>query len=443
MDASAAREFERALDLYDQAITLNPLHAEAYYRRGNTLKDLGQLRAAVASYDKAILIKPDYAHAYCNRGVVQQALELRSDALSSYDLAISHDPLDARTHYNRALLLQDCSRWEEALQSYDKAIAADPAFADAQYNRAVALLSCGDFGRGWANYEWRWRIPGRIGLGDVRHFIQPLWLGKESVDGKRVLLHSEGGLGDTLQFCRYASLLAKQGATIYLEVPASLVHILASLEGVTRVIAQGEALPPFDYRCPLLSLPLACKTTLASIPSARKYLYSDEAKVRHWRLQLKDRTRPRVGLVWSGNPNHTNDRHRSVRLADWLPHLPEGFDYFRLQRDVSKDDQATLDLNPSIISIEPSYREFSTTAALCECMDVVISVDTSLAHLSAAVGQRTWILLSFNSDWRWLREREDSPWYPSVKLYRQSSSGGWSEVFERIAADLRSEFRVD
>jgi hypothetical protein len=338
--------------------------------------------------------------------------------------------------------LQDCSRWDEALQSYDRAISVDPEFADAQYNRAVALLNCGDFGRGWAGYEWRWKIASRLGLGEVRSFTQPLWLGEESLGGKRVLLHSEGGLGDTLQFCRYASLLDKQGATVYLEVPASLVCVLKNLDGVTQVIAQGDALPPFDYHCPLLSLPLACKTTLDGVPAARRYLHSDAAMVKQWRLQLKHQTRPRVGLVWSGNPNNSSDQRRSIRLADWVAHLPPEIQYFRLQHDVRSDDRKTLDSNPCISSIDDNLLDFVHVAALCECMDIVISVDTSLAHLSGALGQRTWILLSFSADWRWLRDREDSPWYPSVKLYRQQSPGEWREVFERIAADLRREFRI-
>jgi len=443
VSASAAREFERALELYDQAIKLNPSHAEAYYKRGNILKDLGRLHAAIASYDQAILLTPNYAHAYCNRGVIQQSLGLKSEALSSYNLAIAHDPSDAMAYYNRALLLQDCSRWDEALQSYDQAIAADPAFADAQYNRAVALLSGGDFGRGWASYEWRWKSARRLGLGEVRDFSQPLWLGEGSVGGKRILLHGEGGLGDTLQFCRYASLLAGRGAIVYLEVPASLVNLLANLDGVTQVIAQGDALPPFDIHCPLLSLPLACKTTFEGVPAAQRYLYGEEAKVRQWRLRLKEQKRPWVGLVWSGNPDNTGDLRRSIRLADWVSHLPSEIQYFRLQLDVRKDDQAVLDSkSSSIASLDDNLLDFANVAALCECMDIVISVDTSLAHLSAALGRRTWILLSSSPDWRWLRDREDSPWYPSVKLYRQESAGEWREVFERIAADLRQEFQV-
>ena len=437
--AAAAGDFERALRLYEQAIALSPEHAEAHYRRGNALKSLGRLQAAVASYDLAIETRPDYAYAYCNRGVVQQALGLKVEALLSYSRAIEFDPRDAVPHYNRALLLQDDSRWEEALAAYDRAIAINPEFADAQYNRALALLFLGDFERGWRSYEWRWKNAQRLIIGEVRDFSQPLWLGEASIAGKRILLHSEAGLGDTLQFCRYAPLAAALGATVYIEVPAALVRILANLEGVEQPIAKGSSLPNFDYHCPLMSLPLAFKTTLQTIPNTAKYLNSDQTKVADWQERLRGRVRPRVGLVWSGNRNNTIDPRRTVRLADLAAQLPRNLQYFSLQKDVRPEDQPAIAANPFITAFD-STLDFVETAALCECMDVVVTVDTSVAHLSAALGRRTWILLPFTPDWRWMREREDSPWYPSVKLYRQRVAGDWDEVFTRLAADLRREF---
>jgi Flp pilus assembly protein TadD len=437
--AAAAGNFERALGLYDQAIALNPPHAEAYYKRGNALKNLGRLEAAVVSYDQAIERRSDYAYAYCNRGVVQQALGLTPEALSSYAQAIELDPRDAMPHYNRALLLQENSRWEEALESYDRAVAINPEFADAQYNRALALLFLGDFERGWRSYEWRWKNARRLVIGEQRRFAQPLWLGEESIAGKRLLLHSEAGLGDTLQFCRYAPLAAARGATVYIEVPAALVRILANLDGVAQPIAKGSPLPDFDYHCPLMSLPLAFKTTLTTVPNTAKYLNSDQARVAQWRERLRDRARPRIGLVWSGNPNNTIDSRRTIRLSDLAAQLPRNFQYFSLQKDVRVEDLPAIAANPFITAFD-STLDFVETAALCECMDVVVTVDTSVAHLSAALGQRTWILLPFTPDWRWMRGREDSPWYRSVKLYRQQVPGEWGEVFARLAADLRREF---
>jgi tetratricopeptide (TPR) repeat protein len=439
--AAAAQDFQRALELYDQAIALDPSHAEVHYKRGNALKALGQLDASLASYNLAVERKPDYAYAYCNRGVIQHDLGLNSEALSSYDQALALDPTDAMAHYNRALLLQDCFRWDEALAGYNQAISSDPGFADAQYNRSLALLFRGDFENGWSGYEWRWKNARRLSIGAPRNFTQPLWLGEESIAGKRLLLHSEGGFGDTLQFCRYATLGAAQGATVLLEVQPPLLNLLANLEGVSQLIAAGSDLPPFDFHCPLMSLPLAFRTTLDTVPAAPRYLRRDEAKVAHWRARLGEQSRPRIGLAWSGNPNNTIDHRRSVRLADWIEHLPPEFQYFCLQKQVRKADKATLDSSPFIVSFDEDLLDFVNTAALCECMDVVISVDTSLAHLSGALGQPTWLLLPFTPDWRWMLERDDSPWYPSAKLYRQKTVGDWSEVFARVATDLHREFR--
>ncbi len=436
--AATARDYERAVSMYDRALTLNP-SPEAYYKRANCLKDLGQLDAAIASYNQAIEHKLDYAYAYCNRGVVQQALGLTSEALISYDRSIALDPADPIAHYNRALLLQECSRWDEALESYERAIAVNPDYADAQFNRSLAWLFRGEFERGWRGYEWRWKNAARLGIGELKQFTQPLWLGLESVAGKRVLLHNEGGLGDTIQFCRYAPAVAAMGATVYLEAQAPLLGLLSSLPGVSQLIASGGALPEFEYHCPLMSLPLACKTTLETIPAPRRYLRSTLEDAARWRARLPQRARKRIGLAWSGNSKNRLDRHRSIRLAEWIAHLPAEFDYFCLQKDVRQEDRETLDSNPQIGCFDDEELDFVNTAAACDCMDIVISVDTSVAHLSAALGRPTWILLPFTPDWRWMAARDDSPWYPSAKLYRQSAAGDWSQLLARVAGDLRRE----
>jgi Flp pilus assembly protein TadD len=437
--SAAAQDFERAIELYDQAIALDPARAEPYYKRANALKNLGRLQAALASYDQAIRRKPDYAYAYCNRGVIQQSLGLGAAALASYDRAISIDGTDAMAHYNRAILMQDYSRWEEALASYDRAITLDPQFADAQYNRAMAQLFLGDFESGWRGYEWRWVNAHRLGIGEVRAFAEPRWLGQESLAGKRLLLYSEAGLGDTLQFCRYATLCARLGATVVLEVQAPLRGLLENLEGVSQVLSARAALPPFDYQCPLLSLPLAFKTVLDTIPATQSYLKSDEDRIAQWRARLGERRRPRIGLTWSGNPRNPIDARRSIRLADLIASLPAEFEYFRLQTHVRDSDRAALDSNPLITSFDDGLLDFENTAALCQCMDLVITVDTSLAHLAGALGHRTWVLLPHTPDFRWLRDRADTPWYPSLKLYRQASVGDWRSVLDRVAADLRRD----
>lgn len=437
----SAQDLERAIELFDRAIALDPSRAEAYYKRANVLKDLGRHDAAIASYDQAIARRPDYAHAYCNRGVVEQALGRAEAALFSYARAIALDRTDFMAPYNRALLMQDCSKWEEALADYDRAIALNPQFADALYNRSMAQLFLGDFEAGWRGYEWRWANAQRLGIGEARSFAQPRWHG-EDIAGKRLLLYAEAGLGDTLQFCRYVPLCARADATVILEVQAPLVSLLERLEGVSRVIAAGGVLPTFDYQSPLLSLPLAFKTKLDTIPAPRSYLRADDQRLEQWQARLGPRKRPRIGLVWSGNPHNPLDARRSIRLADWIGYLPIEFEYYRLQTHVRDADRAALESAFSILSFDDALLDFENTAALCMCLDVVITVDTSVAHLAGALGLRTWVLLAHTPDFRWLRDRDDSPWYPSLKLYRQATVGDWSGVFERVAADLLREFRT-
>jgi hypothetical protein len=438
--AARAHDLEDAIELYGQAIDTDPSRPEAHYKRANCLKDIGRLEEAVPGYDAAIERKPDYAYAYCNRGSVLHSLSRPDAALESLDRAIALEPNDAFAHYNRGLVLQDYSRWPEAIEAYSQSVTCNPEFADAHFNRSLASLFCGDFANGWRGFEWRWKNAARLAIGEVSDHTHPFSLAPDPLAGKTLFLYFEGGLGDTIQFSRYAPLCAAQGATVILEVQKPLVGLLGKLEGVARVIAKGSPPPRFDYHCPLMSLPLAFKTTLDTIPAPAKGVQADPARVAQWRGVLGERRRPRIGLVWSGNINNPLDPHRSARLADWVEHLPEEFAYYRLQKDVREEDAATLESSSNIFSYDDELLDFPNTAALCQCMDVVLSVDTSIAHLSGALGQRTWLLVPYTPDWRWLREGDTSPWYPGMKLYRQKSAGDWSELCSRVAADLRREF---
>ena len=428
----------RALPLYEQAIALNPTHAEAYYKRGNALRLLGRPEAAIASYDEAIKHEPGYAYAYCNRGTVQHGLKLLEAAAASFERALALAPSDVVAHYNRALLMQDLLRWDDAMASYNAAIAINPDYAQAQFNRALLALYLGDFQSGWPAFEWRWASADRLKIGALRSFEQPLWLGKQSLQGKRLFIHSEQGLGDTIQFSRYATACASRGATVILEAQQPLLELLGTLSGPAQIIAKGTPPPPFDYHCPIMSLPLAFDTTPDTVPAVPRNLSVDAQSLAQWRALLGEQKRPRVGLVWSGNSNNPIDRQRSIALKDWLPHLPPELDYFCLQRDIRDADYEALDQS-DIFSFDDDLMDFKNTAALCECMDLVLSVDTSLLHLSGALGKRTWLLLPYVADWRWMRDREDTPWYPSVKLYRQTKRDDWAGVFGRVAADLRHE----
>jgi Tetratricopeptide repeat len=436
--AALSRDLPRAIALCNEAIACDPSRAEAYYKRGNAQKDLNLSAEAIASYNEAIARKPDYAFAYCNRGVVEQHLGRLEDALRSFDAAIGIDPTDSLTHYNRALLLQDLSRWEEAVSAYDRSIAARPDFADALYNRAITQLYLGRFEEGWRHYESRWVSGARHIIGEQRRFDQPQWLGQQPLAGARLLVYSEQGLGDAIQFCRYATLCAARGATVILEVPAPLVAVLATLQGVTTIVPRGAALPSFDLHCAMMSLPLAFQTTLATIPASRPYLRNDPAVVTRWQFRLGERVRPRIGLAWSGNPANPHDGRRSIPLAQLLDCLPQGCDYYALQTQVLARDEQVLDDADALFTLD--LQDFADTAAVAQLMDVVVSVDTSVLHLCGALGLNPLALIYEPSDWRWLRGRSDSPWYPGMSLYRQAAAGDWTGVLQRLSTELHQRF---
>jgi tetratricopeptide (TPR) repeat protein len=465
------KQLEVALEHYDKAISIQPDLAITYLNRGNVLKALGQQDSAVESYqkaaallekkhdssdalhmlglmafdrkeyqrsvdliDKAIAINPDNAAYYSDRGLALQRLKHLDQALESYDTAIAIRKDIAIIHLNRGNALKELRLLDAAIESYDNAIAIKPDYATAYWNKALEQLTLGDFDQGWKSYEWRWKEESFPS--PRRNFPWPLWLGEESLRGKTILLHSEQGLGDTIQFCRYVPLVAALGARVVLEVEKPLFALLEQLEGVSAFVAKGLLLPAVDCHAPLLSLPLAFKTNLATIPASQKYLISDPLKVAEWERRLGSKSMPRIGLAWSGRAEHQNDHLRSISLAELIEHLPPGLQYVSLQKEVRPADCKALDSHTNIAHFGEALQDFTDTAALIELVDVVISVDTSVAHLSAASGKSTWVLLPFTPDWRWLLDRNDSPWYQSVKLYRQETAGDWHGVLDRVMYDL-------
>lgn len=428
------RRFEAAVASYDRAIAINPAYAKAHTNRGVAVQELGQLQAALASHDRAIAIDPDYADAYSNRGITLHALARLTDAVASYDKAIAIQPNFVAAYYNRGLAFHELRQPSAALASFDQAIAIDAGSAQAHFNKSLTLLLEGDFQQGLRLYEWRWKTE--KSKPRVRNFEQALWLGEEPLVGKTILLHSEQGFGDTIQFCRYATRVASLGARVILEVPEPLLGVLGGLGANIELAVKGKPLPAFDYHCPLLSLPLAFKTDATSIPASHSYLRGDSAKLAEWEQRLGAKTKPRVGLVWSGNADHVNDHNRSIALSALLAALPDTLEYVSLQKEVRAADRQALESNGHIRHFGDALKDFGDTAALCEWMDLVISVDTSVAHLSGALGRPTWVLLPYVPDWRWLLDRDDSPWYPSVTLYRQNDDRDWANVLDAVKADL-------
>lgn len=436
------RQWQAAIASYDKAIAVNPDYVQAHFNRGIALQKLNQLEAAVASYDKAIALKPDYAQAYSNRGSALQDLQKMEAALVSYDSAIALKPDFAEAWFNRGNALHEMNRLEEARADYDHAILLKPDYADANWNKALLKLLTGEYEEGWRLYEWRWQSAQREFF---RSFAQPLWLGDAPLHGKTILLHSEQGFGDMLQFCRYAGLVAAQGATVIIETLAPLVSLLATLDGVTQVVSSIEDSGlSYDYQCPLLSLPLAFKTTLETIPSTFPYLETDASKTDYWKEKLQGMSGLRVGLVWSGGfrpnqPEHWElmNARRNMPLSCFAALNIAGIDFVSLQKGEDaqqqlKQLQESAWNGPAIADFTGELHDFSDTAALIDNLDLVISVDTSVAHLAGALGKPVWLLNRFDTCWRWLIDREDSPWYPSMRIFRQSSPGDWEGAMCRV-----------
>jgi tetratricopeptide (TPR) repeat protein len=441
--ATVLRHLERwsdALAGYDRSLALNPNVAQAHAGRAECLQCLDRLQEALDSYDQAIELEPSNAAMYNGRGVVLQKMARSDAALASYNRSLAIDPNQPQACFNRGTLLAELQTHEGALSDYRRAIALKPDFAEAHLNLALTSLRTGDFVSGWTHYEWRWRAERGPILVKERAFVEPLWLGTGDIDGRTVLLYAEQGLGDSLMFCRYAERIAALGARVILEVPRPLFDVCSTLDGVTRVVAHGDPLPRFDVRCPLMSLPFALKTTLQTIPAEIPYLKSNPEKVLAWTGRLGAKLRPRIGLTWSGSRGSRTYSPRSYPLASLIPLLPQGFDYYCMQTEIADADAKTLNENPAIHRFDSELRDFSETAALCECLDLVITMDTSVAHLAGALGKRTWVLIPYDGDWKWLLDREDSPWYPTVRLFRQRSRNDWQEVFARVVEALQAHF---
>ena len=432
------KRFVDALASYDRAIALQPGFAPAHNNRGNALRSLKQYDEARQSYDRAIAADAGSADAYINRGAVAADVGRHAKALADYDAAIARDPASADAHNSRGVALRELGRHSEAIASHEKAIALAPEHAEAHWALSICLLQQGNFAAGWPLYEWRWKNA-NLKL-ERRNFDAPLWDGSQLLQGKTILLHGEQGLGDVLQFCRYAALVADRGARVILEVATPLAPLLAGMTGVAEVAVKGRALPAFDFHCPFLSLPLAFRTALDTIPAAGGYLRAPAAHRAVWQGLLGTKTAPRVGLCWSGNPDHKNDRHRSLPVGDLAAMLPAGMDYICVQKDIRAEDAVVLKTRTDIRQFGEKLGDFADTAALCEQLDLVISVDTSIAHLAGALDKPVWILLPASADWRWLLERGDSPWYDSARLYRQTTPGHWQDALARVKADLIQAF---
>jgi tetratricopeptide (TPR) repeat protein len=426
---------DEAIAQFRKARQIKPDFVDAIHHLALTLHEMKRLEEALATFDRALSLSVDKVEFINNRGNVLMSLGRNEEALAHYERAIALKPDFAEAHANRGLVLDELFRMDEAAECYRKSIALKSDYPNAHWNLALNRLRVGDLKTGWAEAEWRWKTP-KLPLNE-RNFECPLWLGAEPLRGKTILLHNDQGLGDALHFCRYVPMVAAMGANVILEVQKELCELLSGLAGVSKLVARGEALPDFDFHCPLCSLPLAFDTVLDTIPSATPYI-SVGNNADAWKNRLASVKSPRIGLVWSGNPTQSADRTRSMTLEALLPILETKASFISLQKEVRPADREVLDQQKKILDLGPELKSFADTAAVVSQLDLVITVDTSVAHLVGALGRPVWIMLCYVPCWRYLLHRTDSPWYPTARLFRQTETRDWRTVVREVRTELDS-----
>ena len=420
----ARGELDAAQACYERALALRPKRVESHIGLGVVLRAQGRLEEAVVRYQRALALAPDHPETHNNLGVALVDLGRLDEAITHHERALAVQPAGAEMHYNLGSALQRQGRYAEALACYGRALALKPDYARAHLNRSLILLLTGKLDEGWPEYEWRFAVNGYH-----RNFDQPLWSGKPLL-GQSILVHAEQGFGDTLQFIRFVPAIAERGGSVVLEVPASLVRLARTVAGASQVVAAGDPLPAFDCHCPLLSLPRVLKTNLATIPNAVPYLSVPAEASAVWAERVATAPGLKVGIAWAGTTQGAID----LRLLQPLWEIT-GISWFSLQVGAESRGLSSLD-GVKIVDLAPWLADFAETAAAIRQLDLVISVDTSVAHLAGALGRQTWVLLPHVPDWRWLLDRDDSPWYPTARLFRRRKADDWPGMAHEVAAAL-------
>ena len=425
-------QIDQAIDCYKKILLITPDHADTHNILGSAYQEKGELDNAVACYRNAIRCDGNSFMAYNNLGATLRLQGNLDEAVASYQNALQIKPDFAAAMNNLGTALRDKGDLDDAMSWYRKAIQLTPDFADAHWNLSFALLLAGLFQEGWQEYEWIWKLKK-----PKYRLPQPLWDGAD-IRGKRILLYAEQGFGDVIQFVRYAPMVKGKGAEVILGCQKELKVLLKSVVGVSSVVAFGEPIPQFDLQCPLPSLPRLFSTTVDSIPSQVPYMHADIQSVSDWRHRLGiDTSSLNIGLVWAGSPGHLNDSNRSCPLNLFLPiACMNGIRLFSLQKEIPERWASDSVTELNLIDNTEDIEDFSDTAAIIMSLDLVISVDTAVAHLAGALGKPVWTLLPFAPDWRWMLNRDDSPWYPTMRLFRQPSPGDWESVISRVHNEL-------
>ncbi|MEI7775674.1 MAG: tetratricopeptide repeat-containing glycosyltransferase family protein, partial [Verrucomicrobiota bacterium] len=423
-----------ALTCLQKALSIAPANPDIMNRLGLAFLKLKNERNAVACFLNSLKQKPDFHQAWCNLAVAWRSSNEIQMAIKACERALKIQPRDPANWTNLGVLYQEQNNIEEALFAYRKAISIDDGFHLAHVNEGIALLLKGDMLDGWAKYEYRWRTPE---IQNQRQMKIPLWRGTEPLSGKTILLHADQGFGDTIQCLRFVPLLAKMGAIVHLEVNSVLVDIARQVQGLTSAVSLGEAGQSFDFQCPFLSLPRAFISSLESIPRDVPYLQPSLKAFHEWKSFEACPGKLRVALVWRGNPKHENDKNRSFSLEAFKPLLAlEKCEFINLQWGLNADEEILFSKVPHFRNVMPAISTFDDTAAVMGHVDLVITVDSAVAHLAGALGKRVWVLLPFAPDWRWLLNRIDSPWYPTARLFRQPRPGDWGSVVQEVVVNI-------
>ena len=428
-------QLEDAAWLLTHALAIDPDHARAHNDLGETLRGLGRHEDALPHLERAIELEPTLAHAYGNLAATLVALNRPEEALLWAQESLRRATDKAVAHCDLGSLFGRLNRTKEAIRQYDLALALQPGNVRARYFRGLMRLTLGLMPDAWAEHEARLQLPAL--MSGARAFAAPIWSGRENLSGRTILLSTEQGFGDTIQFVRYVPMVAARGATVMLEVQRGLGALFQTIPGVTRLFEVGDPLPAFDLHCPLMSLPAAFNTNLGTIPSTVPYLSADPALVAAWSRTLGPWQKMRVGLAWSGSLQHADDRNRSVPLGLLAPLLQRtDIACHVVQRDIQDADRQAMASFPALADHGTALTDFAETAALIASMDLIVTVDTAVAHLAGALNIPAWVMLAHSADWRWMQDRDDSPWYPSLRLFRQKRRGDWHGVIEQVSANL-------
>jgi tetratricopeptide (TPR) repeat protein len=430
-------KFDEAIAHYQEALRLRPDYAEAHSNMGLAFADSGRRAEGIVHYHEALRLNPDYAEAYNNLSIALLREGQFEEAEKQGREALRLKPGFADAYNNLGSILLRQRKWDEALAHYNKAMSLKEPFPEAHWNRSLLWLLLGNFEEGWPEYEWRWTQPGFT----RRHVHKPQWDGSD-LGGRTIVLYSEQGMGDTIQFIRYAPLVKERGGKVIVECHPPLVPLLTGVRGIDQLLPDGAALPEFELRAPLLSLPAIFHTTLKTVPATIPYLEPDAKLVERWRRELEPLKGFKIGIAWQGTPAFRYDRQRSIPLA-WFAPLAGvvGVHLISLQKGPGADQLPGLQGRFPVVDLggrlDDASGPFMDTAAIMKNLDLVISSDTAIPHLAGALGVPVWVALALVPDWRWLLEREDCPWYPTMRLFRQSRLDEWEDVFARLTTQLQ------